>query len=198
MPKSGRSLIANFSLSAELPQLNRKIDYPNTPQADQLPTLDSIGLFDAPLDLDKLDTLPSLVDAYDRNQDLTARARSYLHANCSGCHVPSRFSDMDFRFTTPLEKMAMCDVEPNKDFDIVDARIIAPGDPGRSTMLQRVKSLMPGMRMPPLHKTVVDDEAVLLLTQWIMSIQPEDCIDPDAVADDAAGDGAAANGGARE
>ena len=28
-----------------------------------------------------------LVDPYDRREDVTARARAYLHVNCAGCHV---------------------------------------------------------------------------------------------------------------
>src|SRR5690606_22857342 len=45
---------------------------------------------------------------------IAPRARSYLHANCSGCHRPGGpgRGGMDLRFETPFASMAVCDVEP--------------------------------------------------------------------------------------
>jgi hypothetical protein len=43
-----------------------------------------------------------LVDPYDATQDLTLRARSYLHANCAQCHVEAGGGNaqMELEFTT--------------------------------------------------------------------------------------------------
>ena len=48
-----------------------------------------------------------LVDPYDPKADLTARARSYLHANCAQCHVEAGGGNaqMELEFTTQLDKM---------------------------------------------------------------------------------------------
>ncbi len=115
-----------------------------------------------------------LVDPYDLHQDLTARARSYLHANCSQCHVEAGGGNaqMDLAFQTPLEKMRVLDTPPlHHKFGVADARLIAPGDPDRSILLRRMAHRGEG-QMPQLGTTVVDQQAVELLRQWIASLQP--------------------------
>ncbi len=50
-----------------------------------------------------------------------------------------------------------------------DPRIIARGDPARSVLLARLRSL-DGSRMPPLASHRVDDRAVALVEAWIASM----------------------------
>jgi mono/diheme cytochrome c family protein len=54
-------------------------------------------------------------------------------------------------------------------FDLPDARLIAPGDPGRSVLLARMDRRGPG-QMPQVGTTIVDREAVTLIRQWIESL----------------------------
>jgi hypothetical protein len=113
-----------------------------------------------------------LVDPYDASQDLTARARSYLHANCSQCHVEAGGGNaqMDLEFTTALEKMKVLDTPPlHHKFGVEDARLIAPGDPDRSILLHRIARRGEG-QMPQLATTIVDEQAVELLRQWILEM----------------------------
>lgn len=110
-----------------------------------------------------------LVDPYDAKQDLAARARSYLHSNCSQCHVEAGGgnSQMELEFTTPLDKMRLVDVKPVHDtFGIKDARLIAPGHPERSVLLQRIAHRDKG-HMPPLATRLVDEQTVKLMEEWI-------------------------------
>src|SRR5206468_7150046 len=77
------SRAANFVLGLSELQMNKVHDYGEV-RDNQLRTLQHIGVFTG--------TLPKpadsqLVDPYDPNQSLDARARSYLHANCSVCHA---------------------------------------------------------------------------------------------------------------
>src|SRR5262249_48617521 len=55
-----------------------------------------------------------LADPYDARADLAARARSYLHANCSQCHVEAGGGNaqIDLEFTTAADKMRVFDVKP--------------------------------------------------------------------------------------
>jgi mono/diheme cytochrome c family protein len=114
-----------------------------------------------------------LVDPADRSASLEERARSYLHANCAQCHVEAGGGNaqMELEITTPRDKMRVIGVKPLHDsFGIKDAKLIAPGDPERSILYQRMKRRGPG-QMPPLGTAVVDDEAVRLIHDWIASMK---------------------------
>jgi glucose/arabinose dehydrogenase len=114
-----------------------------------------------------------LVDPYDATQDLTARARSYLHANCSQCHVEAGGGNaqMELDFATRREGTRLVDVKPVHDtFGLPDARLVAPGHPERSVLLQRMNHRGPG-HMPPLATSRVDEQAVQMLREWITQLK---------------------------
>jgi mono/diheme cytochrome c family protein len=118
---------------------------------------------------------PRLVDPYDPREDLDARARSYLHANCSQCHVEAGGGNaaIELEFDRPRRRMRLFDVRPLHDtFGIADAKLVAPGDPERSVLYQRVARRGPG-QMPPLATAEVDRQAVQLLYDWIKQMKPE-------------------------
>ncbi len=113
-----------------------------------------------------------LVDPYDRKGDLTARAKSYLHANCAQCHVEAGGGNaaMELEFTTLLDKMRLVNVKPlHHTFEIPNARLVAPGSPERSVLLQRLAHRNAGF-MPPLATSRVDVEAVQLFNEWIKKL----------------------------
>jgi hypothetical protein len=115
------------------------------------------------------DKYPRLVNPYDPKQELDQRARAYLHANCSQCHVAAGGgnSQMELEFTTALEKMRLVDVRPVHDtYGLPDARLISPGSPERSVLLHRMSHRDRG-HMPPLATSIVDREAIKLLREWI-------------------------------
>jgi len=115
-----------------------------------------------------------LVDPYDATQNLEARARSYLHANCSQCHVEAGGGNalFEMEFTTRLEKSRLLDVKPvHHTFGLPDAKLIAPGHPERSVLLHRISHRQQG-HMPPLASSRVDDPAVNLIRDWIASLKP--------------------------
>ncbi len=102
-------------------------------------------------------------------QPLDQRARSYLHANCSQCHVEAGGGNaqMELEFTTAREKMKLLAVRPvHHTYGIADARLVAPGEPARSVLLQRVGRRGEG-QMPQIATNLVDEQAVQLLREWI-------------------------------
>jgi glucose/arabinose dehydrogenase len=110
-----------------------------------------------------------LVDPQDARQPLELRARSYLHANCSQCHVDAGGGNaqIDVEFTTTAARMKMFGVKPLHDtFGVAGAQIVKPGDPERSTLYLRLARRGPG-QMPPLATSVVDRQAADLLREWI-------------------------------
>ena len=121
------------------------------------------------------DRMRRLSDPYDSKLDVAERTRSYLQANCAHCHVEAGGGNslMDLEFTTQLKNMRIVDVKPqHHTFDIADVRLIAPGHPERSALLHRVADREAG-HMPPLATSVVDQQAVDLLTKWIRSLPAE-------------------------
>ncbi|HEX5103414.1 MAG TPA: hypothetical protein VFV87_06365, partial [Pirellulaceae bacterium] len=117
-----------------------------------------------------------LPDPYDDSQPLEARARSYLHANCSICHVEAGGGNaqMQLEYTTELAKMGIIDSPPlHHRVEIPDARLIAPGDPARSVLLHRLSRRGAGTgQMPQLATYLVDQQAVELFEDWIKVVQP--------------------------
>jgi mono/diheme cytochrome c family protein len=117
--------------------------------------------------------LQRLVNPYDVKEELTKRAKSWLHANCSSCHVEAGGGNaqMELEFNTPLDKMKIVDVKPvHSTCGLEDARLIAPGAPERSVLLKRI-SMRGKDQMPPLSTHRVDEAGVALIREWIMSLK---------------------------
>jgi mono/diheme cytochrome c family protein len=150
-------------------------DHPYEAAVDnQLRVLEHLGLLDLGSGKTPADH-PQLVDPYDESQDLTARARSYLHANCAQCHIGAGGGNaqIDLAFATDLDKMKAIDEPPLHDkFGIERARIIAPGDPDRSVLLHRITIRGAG-QMPQLATAIPDQAAVDLIRRWIASLAPD-------------------------
>jgi putative heme-binding domain-containing protein len=116
--------------------------------------------------------LPRFADPHDASAPLEARARAYLHVNCAGCHrfgagsVPHLHLNEEIS-TADLESIGMRPVRG--DFGIDEARVIAPGEPHRSTLWYRMATSGPG-RMPHIGPEVVDAAGVALVRDWIVSL----------------------------
>ena len=110
--------------------------------------------------------------------------RSYLHVNCSSCHVEAGGGNaqMQLEFATELAKMKIVDEPPlHHKFGIEDARIVAPGHPERSVLLHRLAHRGPGTgQMPQLATYVVDEAAVKLVREWITTLEPLPIEEPKA------------------
>jgi mono/diheme cytochrome c family protein len=113
-----------------------------------------------------------LADPSDAKADLGARARAYLHANCSNCHVEAGGGNalMDLEWSTSVPKMNLFGVKPLHDaLGIDEAKLLDPGHPERSVLLERLSRRGRG-QMPPLATSKVDEQAVKLLRDWIRSL----------------------------
>ena len=114
-----------------------------------------------------------LVNPYDATQDLTARVRSYWHANCSHCHIEAGGGNaaMELEFRTLLTKTRTINVPPiHNHFKLPDPRIVAPGDVGNSVMFQRIAGTGVG-RMPPVGASGLDADWIQLLVEWITKLK---------------------------
>jgi putative heme-binding domain-containing protein len=117
---------------------------------------------------------PRLSDPRDPRAKLDARARSYLHVNCSVCHRLGGGSSalLELRADVPLENSFALGVRPALgSFGIADAYVIAGGDPSRSVLYYRMATLGHG-RMPHVGSRRVDEEGLALVARWIDSLPP--------------------------
>jgi hypothetical protein len=159
-----------FSLGTETIQMNKTFAYPGGTTANQIATLEHIGMFDAPVR-----PLPSLVNptANNQAQTLEARARSYLHANCAICHRPGgEYQAIDMRFTTALKDMSICNVMPDKgELGVVGAMRLFPASPAKSVMTLRMlaKDKNAG-RMPQIATSVIDTAGEKVVADWITQV----------------------------
>ncbi|SFF27238.1 parallel beta-helix repeat-containing protein [Fontimonas thermophila] len=161
--------------------LNRNYDYPGVGSMNQLAYLQAQGYLDLPAgrtpeQLEKMvrwnvpgsggDTPGSAVDVH-------KRARAFLEVNCMHCHNPAGGAQnsglrLD-AFTEPMgQAHGICKppIAAGRGADAGDYDI-QPGDAGVSILVNRVASTAPGIKMPPLARSVMQTEAVNLLSEWI-------------------------------
>jgi uncharacterized repeat protein (TIGR03806 family) len=149
-------------------QLNRSHTYAATGRsANQLRTFDHIGIFGG--GVGATGDYPTMPDPHDGTAPLEARAKAYLDANCSMCHRPGGPTpvNMDLRYTTAVADMRLLGVAAERP-TVAGALRIAPGSHDQSDLWRRVSSTG-SIRMPPLAVSMLDAQAVQLLSAWIDS-----------------------------
>lgn len=145
----------------------RQLDRPatNGDTENQLAKLTRLGLIAGALpELPRLEPIAG-------GASLEARARGYLHANCSSCHRPgvAIFSALDLRAETPFDKTGLCGA-------CGTYRCVTPGAPATSLVSVRmhIRGAVPSLRyedsqMPPIATGVVDPTGMALIDEWIRS-----------------------------
>lgn len=148
--------------------LNRDFDYPEATQ-NQIDRLVAAGyLTGAPEPGDA----PRAPDWTDLSAPLEDRARAWLDINCAHCHNPAGPADTSGLYLDPGTPMGpnfgLCKVpiaagpgSGGHRFDIV------PGAPEDSILIFRLESLRPDVMMPELGRSVVHEESLALMREWI-------------------------------
>jgi len=109
------------------------------------------------------------------NGSTDSKARSWLHANCSACHRRhgGGSAPLEVNFEVPLAETQMVNETPTRgDFGLHDARVIAPGEPSKSTLLYRIDAIG-SAHMPLIGAREVDENAERLLRNWIRELPQE-------------------------
>lgn len=166
------STSAGRSLGPEIGQLNSEMAYPGTGRANQLATLDHIGMFKiSPGDPKTLAAYPSPTSLAGT---VAQRARAYLHSNCSHCHRPGGAMEtaIDLRYLTPLAETKACNIVPSKgQFGLPDSRIIVPGNLSDSILRFRMSSTTQNVRMPAIGTALVDKLGLEAIDAWITDLK---------------------------
>lgn len=151
-------------LGLNTPQLNR---WPIGGGQNQLAAFAQAGLFTT--DIGDPAQYAALTRPGDVAAPLELRARAYLQVNCAQCHRPGGPTgvDMDLRWTRSMAQTRTVGVLPTgDDLGIEGALRIAPGEPERSLVWQRMRRL-DAHRMPPLGSHVINAGGVRLVGDWI-------------------------------
>ena len=125
-----------------------------------------------------LDTYPSnivsTVDYHDSTQSLDLRARSYLDANCAHCHQDEArcfYRAVRFPFSESGNdtSVGICLIA-DESLSPTLTKIIAPGNVSKSILHYRMSSNEENVMMPLMGRTIVHDEGVALIEEWISSM----------------------------
>lgn len=125
------------------------------------------------------DNLPgnieTVVDWEDQSKDLTLRVRSYFDINCASCHIDGGHCDYrDLRLayseSASDDNLGIC-LDPQTPIPgFEDKKLIEPGDPANSILYFRLETTLEEYRMPLLGRTLVHDESLALIEEWINSL----------------------------
>ena len=170
--QSCHNSVAGHALSFNTRQLNRESTY-GTDVLNQIEALHNAGYFSpAPAEqVEEVFTLPKVVPAEDTTQSLEFRARSYLQVNCAQCHQPGGPAPTawDARITTPLADAGIVNGTVSNNGGNPNAKLVVPGSPIDSILLQRIQASAGFTRMPPVATNEVDRTAVTMLSDWIQN-----------------------------
>lgn len=168
-PSSGQCLqchtaASGRALGPETAQMNRLFNYYSSGRrANQLATFERIGLFANALPSAPPALTPPAADA----APMEARARAYLHANCAHCHQAGGTGGGTADFRYQVADMHVCNIAPSHGtLGIVDAVLLAPGEPARSVLWERLRR-RDGIGMPPVASHVADPTGVAVIEAWI-------------------------------
>lgn len=116
----------------------------------------------------------STVDYHDTTKPLDLRLRSYLDMNCAHCHQDNARCDyralrLAFSETTNPTNIGIC-VTADEVLSPSLEKLVNPGNYDKSVMHYRMNTNDESERMPLIGRTIVHQEGVELLEQWISSL----------------------------
>lgn len=172
------SRAANFVLGLSTEQMHRTQVYGSSGEkeveAAQIPTLAHIGMFGEQTALG-LDSAETLVDPQDIHSNLADRARSYLHANCSSCHMNAGGGNARINLLKfpKLSNTRLTDTAPlHGRLGNSEAELLVAGQAANSLLYLRMSRRGQG-QMPPLASNRIDPMGVELIRRWIESLDGE-------------------------
>jgi uncharacterized repeat protein (TIGR03806 family) len=121
------------------------------------------------------DDVPAAPAIHDVSLPVAGRARAYLDINCAHCHKATGSASNSGLWLGAGETSAV-KLGIGKHPTAAGrgsggiTYVIAPGDPDRSILAHRMESSEAGVAMPELGRSVIDDEGVALVRDWITSM----------------------------
>ncbi len=127
-------------------------------------------------DVPELSAIHSTIDWRDTSKSLELRARSYIDINCAHCHrngghcdyTPQRFNFSNTNLNTFGVCLTPLFTIPDHPF------VINAGNADHSEMIYRISSTQASEMMPIIGRSLVHQEGVQLIKDWINSL-PVSC-----------------------
>ena len=152
--------------------LDKDFDYPEQTM-NQLVKWSEMNIID-----DYPQDVKAVVDFTDPSENIEARARAYLAINCGHCHSPLGSASSTGLYLNYGEKRS-------KQLGVLKPPVaagrgsgdlnysIVPGDPDASILLFRMISDDPAIMMPESGRSIIHQEAVALIHDWIEAMEGE-------------------------
>jgi uncharacterized repeat protein (TIGR03806 family) len=161
----------NMPIGPKPQNLNKIYDYTDGAQ-NQLIKWQSVGYLSGEIPAEIVAT----VDWTDSAEPLEQRVRSYLDANCSYCHRDEghcyyRPLRLEWNETGNPDMLGVCQT-PQEFINSTLTHIIARSNVNRSVMFFRMNTTDAQYRMPLMGRTLIHQEAVDLMEEYINSLTP--------------------------
>ncbi len=164
----------NFSpIGPKARNINSNYNYDGNEIKNQLDKWKELGYFKY---LPDKKEIPKVGKWDDDSEDLNKRARSWLDINCAHCHNengPANNTGLFLEYEQNDEKKIGFYKTPvaagrgsgHLKYDIY------PGYPEKSIMIYRFESTDPGIMMPELGRSMVHQEGLMLIKEWISNLR---------------------------
>jgi len=118
--------------------------------------------------------IQTVVDWKDTSKSLDLRARSYLDINCAHCHTDNAHCSyrpirLSFNETSNPVNYGEC-VTPDEDINSALLHVVSPTRTNRSVLYYRMNTTDEAVRMPLIGRTIIHEEGILLMEEWINSL----------------------------
>ena len=152
--------------------INKTLDYGSN----------TMNQLDKWMEMGYLNSYPANLEAVanwkDLSEPLEKRVRSYIDINCAHCHSDNTHCEyrpirLSYEATEDLANMGVC-LTPDTDLGNGTDLIINPGNINRSVLHFRMTSNEEQYRMPLIGRSIVHDEAIEMIEEWITSLD-DDC-----------------------
>lgn len=116
----------------------------------------------------------STVDYHDTTKSLDLRFRSYIDANCAHCHQDLGRCDyralrLGFTQSNNATNIGVC-IQADETISPTLQKLISPGNYSKSILHYRINSNDESERMPLLGRSIIHDEGVALVREYISSL----------------------------
>jgi len=155
----------------------RNLNFINKQGFNQLEAWQTAGILSG---IPDLSLVPKVVSATDEMADVAERARAYLDINCAHCHNPAG-SARNSGFYLHLEEsdayaLGFCKLPVSAGPGTGGHKyVIQPGSAETSILWYRMNSTEGDIRMPESSRTLIHQEGVELIREWINTLEDEAC-----------------------